>query len=137
MSVFDPIPLAIPIAKAAICGALSPLVGVDVQGMAACYWLKAPLEAPFPCFVFQSQDNGGQRRDFLDAGGWEGLMTIKALDRTPKGADTLLATVPPALSSLSAAGYTITALLERPLTMPPLDNVWTSGLIYRMTIVRM
>jgi hypothetical protein len=131
-----PIPNAIAIVRTALYGALCPLVGT-YQGRPRCYWQIATEAAPLPLLVFQSQDIGGRDASYLALGGWEGLITVKALASSDAAAEMQLSGVYAALESMPhPRGYTIHCTLDRPLTVPPGDGVYTAGLIVRVRLYR-
>lgn len=119
-----PITNAVPLLRAALASALSA------------YWLQAPINTPRPYRVFQAQDGGGADTSFLNSAGWAGLYTIRAHADTQGEADAALANVPAAMQALSVAGYTVTATFVRALVLPPLDGVWSAGLIYSIDLFR-
>jgi hypothetical protein len=139
-----PIRDAITLVRTALYGALSPLVD-DFNGKPACYWQRVEegvadaLVANPPtltaCFVYQSQDNGGKQDVTIGDRGWSGLVTIRALAGSLRAAETLLASIPDPLV-LSATGYDITAIFDRPLVLPVVENVHTAASIYRISIRR-
>jgi len=122
-----PILDAIRILRTAIYAALSPL-------NSAAYWQQADQGVARPFVVFQSQDAGGQAEKRIGDHGWSGLVTVKALADNQSAAESLLATVAPGMASLSYAGRDIAAEFERPLVVPPLDDVWQAGGIWRVFI---
>lgn len=131
-----PIPDAIAIVRVALYSALSPLCA-SYNGRPKCYWLVAEQGAPLPLMISQSQDNGGQDASFLNGGGWEGLITVKALAASQSAAEALLAGVPAALEGMAhPSGYTIRATFDRPLVLPPKDGVYQDAQIWHITLYR-
>jgi hypothetical protein len=141
-----PIPDAIPLVRAAVRGALGSLAPM-FNGHRACYWLQAEegaaaalvTEPPTlaSLLILQSQDLGGRDASMLSLGGWEGLITVRALASSPSAAEAQMAGVASALDTLSApSGYTIRATLERPLVLPPDGRIHTYGGIYRIALYR-
>jgi hypothetical protein len=122
-----PILDAIPILRAAVYAALAPL-------NAAIYWLQADQGVARPFVVYQSQDLGGSAVKRIGDHGWSGLVTVKAIADTQGAAEALYATVAPGMGSLAHAGYGIIAEFERPLVIPPLEDIWQSGGVFRVTI---
>lgn len=127
---------AIPIVRAAL---YPKLAAIETT-----YWQQAERGAALPYLVFQSQDGGGDDASMLNLGGWSGLVTVKALSLSVEAgggglaaAEALLSGVPTAFESLTQpSGYTIRAYLARPLTLPPLDDVHTAALIFRVDLYR-
>ena len=129
----QPITDAIPRVRTALYAALAPLVGT-YEGAARVYWLVAAQSTPLPLLIMQAQDGGGGDTSLLGVGGWSGLITIKALAASASAAEALLATVPPALASLSTSGLSIQATFVRSLVLPPADGAHTAALVYRITL---
>jgi hypothetical protein len=123
---------ALPKIRAALYAALAPLVGT-YDGMAKAYWLQAAQGAPLPLLVYQAQAPF-QADDFLNSAAGGGLFTIRALAASAAAADTLLAGVPAALSSLSVSGYGCTVTFVEAPAIPPLDQVHTAALTYRIEL---
>lgn len=128
-----PITDAIPLIRRALYTVLAPLVS-SYNGVPKAYWLQADLGAPLPLLVYQSQDGGGKDVSFLSHAAWSGLFTIRALAGSASAAETLLATVPAALDTLTVSGYGVGVQFVRSLVLPPLDQVHTAGLVYQIDL---
>jgi hypothetical protein len=131
---------AIPLIKAAIASALSPLVGVDREGLPRCYWTKEPVQgdaldaADPPTIIFQSQDNGGQGDPFVGSRGWTGLIAIKVYAPTDDAVDQMLPQIELAMAAItSPSGYSLSTIESFPLTLAA-DSGAAGGLIYRMAL---
>lgn len=145
-----PLYSAIPVLREAIADALAPLMAaasppsglsyLDSAGRAKCYWVQADqVDANknvvvLPYAIVQSQDEGGQAERAIGDLWWSGLVTLRALASRLSYAETLLAVLVPGMASLSKAGYTFSAVYERPITIPPRDGVWQAGHIWRVSI---
>lgn len=126
-----PILTSITLVRFAIVGALDPLTTSGV------YWIQAPSSAVRPFVVIQSQDAGGRGEANLNSLGWSGLITVKALADTLGAAETLLAAVAPGMFAVVApANYDMAVVYERPVVIPPLDNVWQVGHVWRVHLER-
>jgi hypothetical protein len=118
-----PIFTAINIVRYSVIVALKAL-----SGTAGVYWLEAPETAVRPFCVAQSQDAGGRGEPHLNALGWSGLITVKALADTLVAAETLMTAVAPAMAVLvPPGGYTMTAIYVRPVVIPPSAGVWQAA----------
>lgn len=131
---------AMALIKAAIYTALSPLVGLDREGLPRCYWQVAPvagdaLDGADPAtIIFQSQDNGGQGEPSLGGRGWSGLIAIKVYAPTDDAVDALLPQIELAMAGAAAPiGYSLTAIESAPLTLVA-DSGAAGGLIYRLAL---
>lgn len=122
-----PILDAIPLLRTAIYQALSPLAS-------AVYWQQADQGVARPFVVYQSQDAGGQAEKRIGDHGWSGLVAVKAIADTQSAAESLYATVALGMDNLAHAGYGMSAEFERPLVVPPLDDVWQAGGTWRVFI---
>lgn len=111
-----PIYDAIHIVRKAIFEALDPLTTAGV------YWQTAAQTAALPFCVYQSQDNGGRAEKHLNALGWSGLITIKAIAASQSAAETLMAAVAPGMASLASTGYSLMAEYMQPVVIPPDDT---------------
>jgi hypothetical protein len=123
-----PVYSVIRILRYAIVAALDPLTTTGV------YWVQAKQGVALPFVIAQSQDNGGRGEKTVGALSWSGLVTIRALAASQSAAETLLEAVAPGMASLSSAGYTITTIYDRPITIPPRDDTWQCGHIWRVHI---
>jgi hypothetical protein len=145
-----PLYSAIPVLRNAVCDALgvlmaaaTPPVGLsylDSAGRVKCYWTQADqadangrVVVP-PCVIAQSQDDGGRAVKTIGELGWGGLITVRALAKYLAYAEVLMNAVAPAMESLSTAGYSITAVYERPVTIPPRDGIWQAAHQWRVSI---
>lgn len=123
----SPIYSALYIVRAAIFAALDPLTTSPI------YWQQAAQGVALPFVVYQSQDSGGKADKYLNAIGWEGLITVKALANNQGAAETLINTVAPGMASLASIGYTLCAEYERPIVIPPDPNgVWQAAHQWRV-----
>lgn len=113
-----PIFNAIYLVRNAVFDALDPLTTAGV------YWQQAVQTATLPYVIYQSQDGGGSADKKLNALGWQGLVTVRALASSQSAAETLMTAVAPGMASLSASGYGIMAEYERPIVLPPANGVW-------------
>lgn len=126
-----PVFSAITLVRFAIVGALDPLTTAGV------YWTQAPSSAVRPMVIIQSQDSGGRGEAHLNGLGWSGLITVKALADTLPAAEALLATVAPGMAAVVApANYDMAVEYVRPIVIPPLDNVWQVGHVWRVSLER-
>lgn len=134
---------AITIARLAVEAALKPLVLTQQGGVGVprLYWRKAVTGAPLPAVVHQSQDAGGVNASFLGYGGWEGDWTVKTLANDDATAEAWLAAIRTGMDSLAlpasfSTGYTIQAIYDRPLVLPPDLQVYQSAAVWIVYIVR-
>jgi hypothetical protein len=132
---------ALDITRAALDAAFAPIVPPH-QGQPACYWKRGPvitsallLGQLASCLIYQSQDGGGRAEQWLGEEGWSGEITVKCISANEGTAATLRDNAFSALQSLSAPGYSISAVHVRPLDLPQLDEgLTTLANIYRITI---
>lgn len=114
-----------------------------LSGGRGVYWLQATEGAAFPFVVVQSQDAGGVSNPNLGSLGWSGLITVKALAQAngtgnaQAAAESLMEAVAPGMDSLTApALYDLSVAYVRPIVIPPLDGVWQSAHIWRVSLER-
>jgi hypothetical protein len=94
----------------------------------------------FPYCVYQSQDGGGVRADYLDQNGWNGLITFRSLDTTLSGAWNRTLQILQALPAITGAvpGFYIDYIAERPQWFPveklSTGYVYTAGIIVSFTM---
>lgn len=124
-----PITDAITVLRGAIFAALTPLTTRTID------WAQAEGRT-LPYVIVQSQDGGGRANPFLDSVGWQGLVTVKALATTLPAAEALMAAVAPGMDALTATGYAITTIYDRPVTVPPDAGVWQAINVWRIYIDR-
>ena len=123
----SPIYNALNLVRKAIFEALDPLTTAPI------YWQQAAQGQALPLVVYQSQDGGGSAEKHLNAIGWEGLITVKALASNQSAAETLINMVAPGMASLSSTGYTVCAEYERPVVIPPdAAGVWQAAHQWRV-----
>lgn len=134
---------AIAIARLSVEAALAPLVRAqhNNSGEARLYWFKPPAgQPPLPYVVHQTQDRGGLPAHFLNIGAWAGLWAVKVLANSAALAEEWLAAIDGGMDSLALpsgyTGYSIQADYEQPLVLPPDQDVWQSGAIWRIRITR-
>jgi hypothetical protein len=134
---------AITIARLSVEAALKPLVLTQQGGTGAArlYWRKAVTGAALPCVVHASQDQGGINDSFLGIGGWSGEWTVKALANTDDLAETWLAAIRTGMDALALpaafpTGYSIQAIYDRPLVVPPDLSVFQAAAIWLIRITR-
>lgn len=102
-------------------------------------FFKVPPPLPtFPLVVYQFQDGGGSNADTMNANGWVGLVTIKALDTTIVSIASILAECSNLLDNVDIPDYDISFHLLNPIDLP-VDrlnnvNIYSMGLIYRVNI---
>lgn len=97
------------------------------------YWQVAPQDATYPLCIFQSQDGGGRRDDYVGENGWSGQITLRVLSDDPDEADTTLALLPALLQGQSIGGYSLTIVPDRPLTIPP--ELTPEGAVYTAAVI--
>ena len=130
-----PMSAAIPIVKAAIYTALSPLVAEDDAGLPSVYWQEGQLGHAATWLVFDSQDKGGKAEETMGGRGWSGLITVRAYAPDDNTIDLLLPLVELAMQTpAQPAGYSITLLETRPLTIPASDSISAGGLLFRLAV---
>lgn len=118
---------AIKLVRAAIFAALDPLTTAPVS------WAQAPQGVDPPFVVYQSQDAGGRAEKHLNALGWSGLITVKAIATSQSAAETLMSAVAPGMNSLTSVGYNIFAEYMQPIVIPPDDTGrWTTAHQWRV-----
>lgn len=134
---------AIAIARLSVEAALKPLVLTQQGGVGAprLYWRKAVTGAALPCVVHQSQDGGGVNDPFLSVGGWSGEWTVKALANDDATSETWLAAIRGGMDALALpatfpTGYTIQAIYDRPLVLPPDQAVYQAAAVWLIRITR-
>jgi hypothetical protein len=141
MSSGDGVYDALTITRQSIEDALGPLVAAQQGGNGAVrlYYQRQTADR-YPCVVHQSQDNGGTADHRIGAGGWSGLWTLRALATDSATAEAWLAAVRAGMDDLTLpagySGYTIDALFDRPLALPPSENIHQAAAIYRVRIAR-
>lgn len=93
---------------------------------------------PFPYCVYQSQDGGGKRADYLNQNGWNGLITFRSIDTTLSGAWNKSLQLLDAMPTVVASGYSIDFIAEKPQWFPveklSTGYVYTAGIIVNFTI---
>jgi hypothetical protein len=130
----EPILSAELIIATAIRDALAPFAGT-YNDRPKVYWQIAEQGAPRPYLVAQGQSDIG-RVDYIGDVGATALITLKALADSAKAARDLLAAASAGMRNLTYAGYTIQARYIRSPLIPPINNVYQSAHIYRITIER-
>lgn len=99
-----------------------------------------PTTPTFPECIYQSQDGGGKRRDYLQQNGWQGLITFRSVDTTLSGAWNRAIQILNALPSLTASGYSILAIADKaqwfPVEKRSFGNVYTAGIIVNFTVTK-
>jgi hypothetical protein len=114
-----PIYDAIKLVRAAIFTALDPLTAVPI------YWQLAAEGVEPPFVVYFSQDNGGRAEKHLNALGWSGLVTVKAIATSQGAAETLMLAVAPGMANLASGGYLLMAEYMQPVVIPvDADGRW-------------
>jgi len=92
----------------------------------------------FPVGVYQSQDAGGKRDDYIGQNGWNGLVTIRCIDTSLDGAWTKALEVAEALQSMTHAEYDISVDVDSPIEFPveklTQGSIYTAGLVISMGI---
>lgn len=132
---------AIAIARLSVEDAVKPLVLVQQGGTGAprFYWQRQSVNT-YPCAIHQSQDRGGKGASFLDIGAWSGLWAIQAYATDQTTAEDWMAAIRGGMDSLALptgyTGYSIQADYEQPLSLPPAENIWQAGAIWRIRITR-
>lgn len=98
----------------------------------------AIAKSEFPYGIYQAQDNGGKNNDFIGQNGWVGLVTIRNIDTTLSGAWHNALLVAQALQTINDPNYSITAKIDRPISLPVEKlndvSVYTAGLIVEFSI---
>lgn len=130
----EPILTAETILTTAVRNALAPYAGTH-QGRPKVYYQVNTDGAPRPLLIFQFQTDIG-RIDHVGRIGATALVTVKAQADDPDTAVALLATAAPGMGALAYGGYTITAVYVRSPIIPPIDGVYQSAHIYRITLER-
>lgn len=126
-----PIYSAIRLVRFSIVAALSARTTRSV------WWLQAPQTAVRPLLTAQSQDAGGRAERQIGALDWSGLIVVKAIADTLGAAEALMASVAPGMDALTTqAGYSITAIYDRPVVIPPDGGVWQAAHQWRVSINR-
>lgn len=97
-----------------------------------------PAKPTLPCAVYQSQDLGGKRTDYLQQNGWSGLITFRSIDTTLSGAWNNALQLLVALDTITVPGFSINYIADRPQWFPverlSTGNVYTAGIIVNFTI---
>ena len=134
---------AVTIARLSVEAALRPLVLTQQGGVGVprLYWRKAVTGSPLPCVVHQSQGGGGQNASCLGFGAWEDEWTIKALANDDATGEAWLAAIRTGMDALTLpaafpTGYSIQAIYDRPLVLPPEQQVFQSAAIWIVRITR-
>lgn len=135
---------AITIARLSVEAALAPLVLTKQGGTGAprLYWRKPATGALAlgPVVVQQSQDNGGENSSFLGIGAWESEWALRALANNDATAEEWLAAVRGGMHSLALpagySNYSIQAIYDRPLVLPPDQQVYQSAEVWLLRITR-
>lgn len=130
----EPILTAEIIITTAIRNAIAPLVDT-YNGRPKVYWQLAEKGTPLPYTVFQGQTDI-TRLDWIGKIGAKVKITLKTLAVDSDRSAELLATVAPAMNTLSYPGYTLTAIYERSPMIPYAGGAYTSAHIYNLTIER-
>jgi hypothetical protein len=129
------------IARLSVDDAVRPLVAAKQADSKAVrfFWRRQSLNI-YPCVIHQSQDNGGTGAHFLNIGAWAGLWVIQAFAKDQATADEWLAAVRAGMDALAIpSGYSslsIQADYEQPLILPPDQDIYPSGAIWRIRITR-
>lgn len=111
----------------------------DSAGRAKCYWKRADQtdandqKVTVPYLIYQPQSDIEPIR-WVNGTDASGLFTIRALAPSQSAAETLLGIAAPGLDSLTYAGYTFSAKLDRSPNIPPEGDVWTVAHIYRISV---
>ncbi len=125
-----PIYRSIRLVRFAVAQALAARTGRGV------YWLEAPGTAVRPFVVFQSQDAGGRSERAIGDLGWSGLVVVKAIADTAGAAEQLMEAIAPGMDALATPGYSISALHDKPIVIPPDGNVHQSAHQWRISLHR-
>jgi hypothetical protein len=132
---------AITITRRAVEAALGPLILAQQGGTppTRLYWQRQSMNV-YPCVIHQNQDRGGLNASFLSFGSWEGEWVVQAFATDQETADTWLAAVRGGMDSLSLpAGWTaisIQAVYDHPVVVPPQENIWPAGALWRVRLTR-
>ena len=110
-----------PILQAAITTALASVAGGRI------YWRQTASDT-YPQVIVQPQAPGS-RSDYLGANGWRGPLTFRVLSLDPTTADTILASIPALVRSLSSGGHSIDILFDRPVLGLPWEDT-PAGRLY-------
>jgi len=101
------------------------------------YAFVAPATPTLPLGVYQSQDGGGRRTDFINQNGWSGLITFRSIATSLASAwDNILA-LSARLDGLTAsgvAGYTIQAIPDHPQAFP-IEKTTEYGTLYTAALI--
>lgn len=108
------------------------------------YASVAPATPVFPLGVYQSQDGGGQRQDYINQNGWQGLITFRSLATSLSAAWDNIILLSDRLVGLSASGvsgYTISYQPDHAQWFPvekttDYGNIYTAGLIVSFSVYR-
>jgi hypothetical protein len=130
----EPILTAEVIIATAIRDALAPSVGAYNERPKV-YWQIAEQGAPRPYLIAQGQSDIS-RLDYIGNVGAAALITLKALADSAKAARDLLAAAAPGMNTLVYEGYTLRARYVRSPLIPPINFIYQSAHIYRITIER-
>lgn len=102
------------------------------------YESVGPAKPTFPECIYQSQDGGGKRDDYIGQNGWQGLITFRSIDTTLSGARNNTIQLLDALPSLTASGYSILTIPEKPQWFPvetlSTGRVYTAGVVVRFFV---
>lgn len=98
----------------------------------------------FPYCVYQSQDLGGKRADFINGNRWQGLITFRSIDITLSGASNrlqqLLTTLPNLTTSGAVPGFGVACVAEKPQWFPieklSTGYVYTAAIIVNFTMTQ-
>lgn len=130
----EPILTAETILATAIRNALAPIAGT-YNTRPKVYWLLGEQGAPKPFLIAQAQ-TPIERLDRIGDVGATALIAVKALAESGAAARDLLAAAAPRMNNLSYEGYRLKARYIRSPIIPPLEGVYQSAHIYRITIER-
>jgi hypothetical protein len=130
----EPILTAELIIATAIRDALAPYAGT-YNDRPKVYWQLAEQGAPKPYLIAQGQSDIS-RVDYIGDVSATALVTLKALADNAKAARDLLFQAAPGMNNLTYAGYSVRARYVRSPIIPPLNNVYQSAHLYRITIER-
>jgi len=101
------------------------------------YAFVAPATPTLPLGVYQSQDNGGKRADFIDQNGWSGLITFRSIANNLATAWDNIVLLTDRLQGLTAsgvAGYTIRAIPDHPQPFP-IEKTTEYGTLYTAALI--